>query len=103
MPPTQSIAPTGDTVVVGVSGPLDSAALPPVAQRLEEALATCPIEVIVDLDDCPYVDAAGWGALVDAHRRATLAGARLALAHCSPRVLRLLCLTGLRRVLEVRT
>lgn len=58
---------------------------------------------MVDLGDCPYIDATGLAALVDTHRRASRVGATLALAHCSQRVLRLLSLTGLRRVFEVRT
>lgn len=93
----------GPVVVVDVEGSLDRAALPPVAQRLEQALAARPEEVIVDLGDCPYVDATGLAVLVETHRRANRAGATLALARCSPRVLRLLSLTGLRRVFDVRS
>ena len=90
------------TVVVDVHGDLDRTALPQVVEQLDAALAAKPEEVVVDLEECPFVDATGLAALVDAHRRAARRGATLTLAKCSPRVLRLLSLTGLRRVFSLR-
>ena len=90
------------TVVIDLDGDLDRRSLPQVAEQLDEALAAKPAEVVVDLEDCPYVDATGLAALVDTHRRARRAGIVLTLEHCSPRVLRLLSLTGLRRVFDLR-
>lgn len=89
-------------VVVDVHGDLDRTALPHVVEQLDEALSAGPGEVVVDLEDCPFVDATSLAVLVDTHRRARRAGGVLTLAHCSPRVMRLLTLTGLRRVFDVR-
>ena len=91
------------TITVEVEGDLDKDVLPQVVEQLDQALAARPAEVVVDLQDCPFVDATGLAALVDAHRSAARRGARLILANCSPRVLRLLSLTGLRRVFSLRS
>jgi anti-anti-sigma factor len=89
-------------VVVDVHGDLDSSSVPQVVEQLEDALSAGPAELVVDLGDCPSVDATGLAALVDTHRQQRRAGGVLTLAHCSPRVLRLLSLTGLRRVFDLR-
>lgn len=90
------------TVVVDVHGDLDRTVLPQVVEQLDAALAADAEEVVVDLEECPFVDATGLAALVEAHRRAARRGATLTLAKCTPRVLRLLSLTGLRRVFSLR-
>lgn len=101
-PPSAVAALPAGQVVVDVHGDLDSSAVPQVVEQLEDALAKGPAELVVDLGDCPSVDATGLAALVDTHRRARRAGGILTLAHCSPRVMRLLSLTGLRRVFDLR-
>lgn len=90
------------TVVIDLDGDLDRRSLPHVVEQLDQALAAHPAEVVVDLADCPYVDATGLAALVETHRRARRDGIVLTLEHCTPRVLRLLSLTGLRRVFDLR-
>ena len=62
-------------VVVDVDGELDRAALPEVVEQLDQAIAARPQEVVVDLEDCSFVDATGLAALVEAHRSA-VAGAQ---------------------------
>jgi anti-anti-sigma factor len=89
-------------VVVDVHGDLDRKALPHLVEQLDNALSAQPAQVVVDLEDCSFVDATSLAALVDTHRRVRREGGVLTLAHCSPRVLRLLTLTGLRRVFDVR-
>lgn len=90
-------------IVVDVDGDLDRVALPQVVEQLDQALAARPQEVVVDLEACSFVDATGLAALVEAHRTAVRRGSMLVLANCSPRVLRLLSLTGLRRVFSLRS
>jgi anti-anti-sigma factor len=60
-----------------------------------------PGRLVVDLEHCPFVDACALTMLLDVHRRAWRAGGVLTLRGCSPRVLRLLSLTGLRRVFDL--
>jgi anti-anti-sigma factor len=87
--------------VVEVQGALDLASVARTREQLHEALAHRPQRIVVDLRDCTFVDASALAMLLDVHRRAHRAGAVLTLRGCSPRVLRLLSLTGLRRVFDL--
>ncbi|HWG92904.1 MAG TPA: STAS domain-containing protein [Mycobacteriales bacterium] len=95
-------ATTGPAVVeVVVEGELDVASVSRVRETLHDALSVRPQRLVVDLTDCPFVDACALTMLLDVHRRAWRAGGVLTLRGCSPRVLRLLSLTGLRRVFDL--
>jgi len=87
--------------VVAVVGELDLATVARTREQLHAALAGGPERLVVDLSACTFVDASALSMLVDVHRRAYRAGGVLTLRGCSPRVLRLLSLTGLRRVFDV--
>ncbi len=87
--------------VVAVAGALDLAGVTRTRELLHEALAAGPERLVVDLTACSYVDASALSMLLDVHRRVHRGGGVLVLHGCSPRVLRLLSLTGLRRVFEV--
>ena len=87
--------------VVQVQGPLDVASIAPTREQLHEALTRRPERLVVDLSRCTFVDASALAMLLDVHRRACRAGGVLTLRGCSPRVLRLLSLTGLRRVFDL--
>ena len=87
-----------DELVVAVRGDLDLATAPRVRAQLEDALAARPHRLVVDLADCSFVDASSLTMLLEAHRRTARAGRELVLRGCSPRVLRLLSITGLGRV-----
>ena len=88
-------------VVVEVVGDLNLASTARVRETLHDALRVKPSRLVVDLSRCGFVDANALSMLVDVHRRAWRAGGVLTLRGCSPRVLRLLSLTGLRRVFEI--
>jgi anti-sigma B factor antagonist len=87
--------------VVGVDDVLDHRSVPRTREQLHAALAARPERLVVDLSGCSFVDASALSMLVDVHRRACRGGGVLTLRGCSPRVLRLLSLTGLRRVFDV--
>lgn len=87
--------------VVTVRGDLDLATVEPVRARLEHALDARPDQLVVDLSGCGFIDATALGMLLEAHRCCVRRGARLTLAGCTPRVERLLSLTGLRGVFEL--
>jgi len=95
-----SVRPT-TTPVVEVVGALDGTAVARVRERLDAAQAERPAHVVVDLSQCPFVDAAALALLLECHRRACRHGGVLTLVGCSPRVLRLLSLTGLRGVFDL--
>jgi anti-anti-sigma factor len=86
---------------VVVRGALDVSTLARVSEQLDEAMAARPSRLVVDLSDCSFVDASALAVLLEAHRRTSRSGAVLTLCGCSPRVLRLLSLTGLRRVFDL--
>lgn len=88
----------GTGPVVVVDDELDVATLPRVKAAVDEALLDQPYRLVVDLSRCPFVDAAAMAMLLEAHRTACRYGGQLVLHGCSPRVLRLLSLTGLGRV-----
>ena len=88
-------------VVVVVDGELDISSVARVRETLHDALSVRPARLVVDLAACPFVDACALTMLLDVHRRAWRSGGTLTLRGCSPRVLRLLSLTGLRRVFDL--
>lgn len=88
-------------VVVPVCGALDARTVARVREALDEAVSRRPARLVVDLTDCPFVDASSLAMLLEAHRRLARCGSVLTLRGCSPRVLRLLSLTGLRRVFDL--
>ena len=103
-PATTSLRAPGagaSTVTVHVTGALDVITLPRVREELEQALAGRPGRLVVDLSACTFVDASALAVLLDLHRRTSRTGAVLTLRGCCPRVLRLLSLTGLRRVFDL--
>lgn len=83
---------------LSVTGELDARTLARVRVQLQDALTERPARLVIDLDDCPFVDAAALAMLLDAHRTASRYGGLLVLLGCQPRVVRALSLTGLRRV-----
>jgi anti-anti-sigma factor len=99
--PSAASTPGPAVVEVIVHGELDVESVSRVREHLHDALALKPERLVVDLRDCPFVDACALTMLLDVHRRAWRAGGVLTLKGCSPRVLRLLSLTGLRRVFEL--
>ncbi len=90
-------------VVVEVQGDLDAARVPRVRALLEDAVGVRPQQLVVDLSCCSFLDASGLTVLLDVHRRLARVGSVLTLRGCSPRVLKLLSLTGLQRVFDLET
>jgi anti-sigma B factor antagonist len=58
------------SVEVRVQGALDVWSAPEVNATIDEAMALHPRQLIIDLAECPSIDAAGILLLLDAHRRA---------------------------------
>ena len=88
-------------VRVVVDGELDVNSVDRVRETLHDALSVRPGRLVVDLSPCPFVDACALTMLLDVHRRAWRQGGMLTLSGCSPRVLRLILLTGLRGVFDI--
>ncbi|NUT36502.1 MAG: STAS domain-containing protein [Hamadaea sp.] len=80
---------------------LDLWALSRLTSLLDDALALHPVEIVVDLAQCPFMDAATIGVLLDAHRRTRRDGGVLTLRSPSSRLRRNLRLARADRVLRI--
>jgi anti-anti-sigma factor len=101
---TQMTAPVATgTVEVTVSDRLDSRTVPAVGMYLDRVLALQPRHLIVDLADCPYLDAAAIGLLLDVHRRLMRVEALLILRAPTPRLQQILRVARVDRVLHIVT
>ena len=68
---------------------------------LSDTIAAGADRVVVDFAHVTYIDSAGLGALVGAHKRLRAAGGALVL-HCEqPRVMRLFKITGLTKLFTI--
>ena len=89
------------TVEVVVTGDLNGCSAPTVAATINGAMALHPQQLIIDLEKCTTIDAAGILLLLDTHRRAIRNGSTVALRSPSERLQRNLRLSKLDRVLHV--
>lgn len=74
----------GDVRVIHLIGPVDVRNAVELRNELGRVTSAPSDRVLLDLSDVPRVDSSGLGILVAAQRRASVVGARLALAdpHC---------------------
>lgn len=83
-------------------GRVDGVALPDLRAALSTAVLDGVGELVVDVTAVTLVEAAGLGVLLEAHRRCHRAGRRLVLTGVGADLARLLFVTRLSRVLDVR-
>lgn len=83
-----------ETTVISVSGELDLASSPALAEELDRVAQSNVKLVVVDLRNLEFMDSTGLSVLVKAHQRAEENGRRLGLVNGSQQVQRLLSLTG---------
>ncbi len=89
------------TVEVIVQGELDAISAHHVHDTLQEAIDLMPQQLIINLADCPSIDAAGILLLLDVHRKAMRNGGTVALRSPGERLQRNLRLARVDRVLQV--
>ena len=88
-----------DATVLAVSGELDMASSPRLAEALRHLHST-EQPVILDLAGLEFIDATGLHALLEAREGARRAGGELAVVNASRAVCRLLKLTGTTELLD---
>ena len=92
----------GDAVVLDLHGPLNC---PEGTERLRAAVhrlaSAGRLQLIVNLEDVPSIDAAGLGALADAYSVITRTGGTIRLAHLNKRLHDLIVITRLVTVFEI--
>ena len=91
------------TLRASLSGELDLASVPEVEARLLEieARERPPQHLVIDLRAVRFIDSTGLSLLVNAHKRARLAGRRLTVVSGTGPPRRILETTGLDRRLEI--
>lgn len=89
------------TAWVTVSGEIDVHSAPGLRERLGAAMTGDVDRVVVDLEQVTFLDSTGLGVLVAAHKALRAAGHGFALVCSTPRVLRIIEITGLDRVFTV--
>jgi anti-anti-sigma factor len=87
-------------VLVTLAGEIDYAAVAGLRERLF-ALAASERQVVADLDQVSFIDAAGIGVLAGAARRAAVHGSTLHVVCARRQTRRLFRLTGLDRVISL--
>ena len=93
---------TGDEALVKLSGELDMLSAPELSDELKEVLDGGATRVVVDMTDLEFMDSSGLSAILGAHQSAEERGATLTLFGPSERVIRLVNITGLGDVFEIR-
>lgn len=92
----------GPPVRLAVSGDLDLATAEQFAAAIDEALATEPEQVILDLAGVAFIDSAGIKGMVKLANRCRLMGAALATINSSAQARRVLELTQLADLFDLR-
>jgi anti-sigma B factor antagonist len=88
--------------VLAVRGEIDAFTSPRLRERLAELMDDGHFALVVDLEGVDFMDSTGLGVLVSSLKRAKEHGGELSLVCTSPQILRVLSITGLDRVFEVR-
>jgi anti-sigma B factor antagonist len=89
--------------VIAVGGELDMRAAPELKGAIALALDEDASRVVVDLSDATFIDSTGMGTLVAALKRLRKRGGSLELVCTEPNLLRVFELTGLDRLLPIRS
>ncbi|HET8562058.1 MAG TPA: STAS domain-containing protein [Marmoricola sp.] len=94
--------PTDDGAVVKLAGDLDMLSAPDLSDTLNELLESGARKVVVDMSDLAFMDSSGLSAILGAHQTAEKHDAALTLFGPNERVIRLVNITGLGDVFEIR-
>lgn len=97
-----SLSTVGEYAVISVTGEIDMYTAPKLREAVRQLSAEGRRLVAIDLTPTEFCDSTGLGVLVGARRRLTDAGGALVVVCATPHIRKLLELTGLDKVLDVR-
>jgi anti-sigma B factor antagonist len=97
-----SLSAIGSYTVIGVTGEIDMYTAPKLRDALRQVLDEGRTRVAIDLNATDFCDSTGLGVLIGARRRLSDAGGSLVVVCANPPIRKLLDLTGLDKVLDVR-
>ena len=94
---------SGSEAVITFAGELDLASAPVLHELLLEAASGGAETIKIDVQRPTYIDSAGLGVLVSAHKRLESNGGGLVISGPTPLVMRVLAVSGLTRYLIIMT
>ncbi|WP_232805798.1 STAS domain-containing protein [Glycomyces xiaoerkulensis] len=92
----------GAYAVVAVTGEIDMYTVQKLREAVRQLIAEGKTRVAIDLTPTDFCDSSGLGLLIGARRRLADAGGALVVVCGNPRIRKLLDMTGLDKVLDVR-
>ena len=92
----------GDEVVITLGGELDISTAPELWAAIDRALTNDHVTLVLDLGQLGFVDSTGLGVFVRAGKELRAKGGTLVLRSPGERVAKLLALTRLEEVFEIR-
>lgn len=92
---------TDDAAVLDLSGEIDALSSPDLKQVISELLTSGEPRILVNLSQVEYIDSFGLGTLVGGLRRARDANGDLSIVGASPRVRKVLNVTGLAEIFDM--
>lgn len=99
---TVTASPSSRVVTVRPAGDLDLATTDDLRARLGEAATLSAYLVVLDLADVDFLDSTAVGVIVGAHKQLAAEGKHLVLCHVGAMPARVLQITGLLALLDVR-
>lgn len=91
----------GEATVVAVAGELDALSAPQLDAHLTGLWTNLPDYLVVDLSEVEFLDSTGLGVLIKALTHLRENGAEMAVVATTPRVLKVLAITGMDQVMTV--
>lgn len=92
----------GDQVTIAVAGELDMHTAPDLDDALTEVIDGGAQRVVVDMTDLAFLDSTGLSTILAGHQRISARGGALALDGPSQYIIKMLDITGLDKVFEVK-
>jgi anti-anti-sigma factor len=93
---------TASGLRIGVRGDLDLATVEALRSALEDAQAGSR-DVVVDLEECTFLDSSALKAIADGGQRARESGTGFVVARPSPQAARVLEISGLNEIVTIAT
>lgn len=90
-----------DATVVEVGGELDALSAPELDQYMEATVNQKPRVVVLDLSGVDFMDSSGLGICIKSLKRVSDAGGQMLLVVTTPRVMRVLEITGIDQSIPV--
>lgn len=91
----------GEVTIVHVGGEIDVYTAPMLREHLDEHIAHGRNNLVVDLEDVPFMDSTGLGVLVGRLKLIRVNDGTLRLVCSSERILKVFSITGLDKVFQI--